>query len=246
MSELRSALAQMLKEPGLPDEELQRHLLEILLPPSGPRKMTYEEFLEWADEDTLAEWVDGEVVMSTPASNIHQDLSGFLESVMRSFVEAHHLGIVRSAPFQMKLERSGREPDLIFVANEHLERLKSTRLDGPADLVVEILSPESAARDRGEKFYEYEQAGIPEYWLIDPQAGRAEFYQLDAGGHYQTVGPEAGGVYHSTSLPGFWLRVGWLWQTPLPAVDEVLLEVGGEACARRWIELLRGRGLLPS
>ena len=52
------------------------------------------------------------------------------------------------------------------MASERLDRVHRTYLDGPADLVVEIVSPESAGRDRGEKYYEYEAAGIPEYWLL--------------------------------------------------------------------------------
>lgn len=118
----------------------------------------------------------------------------------------------------MKLSKSGREPDLLFVKNEHAERLKRTYLDGPADLVVEIVSPESAGRDRGEKFYEYEAAGIPEYWLIDPLHERAEFYQLDAQGCYQFIPPDAENIYCSAILPGLWLKVGWLWPPP-PVLD---------------------------
>lgn len=209
------------------EEALRRRLLEVLLEPVEPPKMTYEEFLEWCDEDTLAEWVDGEVVMYSPANDRHQDISGFLESVLRSFVEVRQLGIVRSAPFQMKLAQSGREPDLLFVAQEHLERLKETHLEGPADLVVEVVSPESAGRDRGEKFYEYEQAGIPEYWLIDPQTKRAEFYQLTAANQYRLVPPDAEGIYRSAVLPNFWLRVDWLWQEPLPSPIRTLAEIVG-------------------
>ncbi|MBD3324776.1 hypothetical protein GF339_09340, partial [candidate division KSB3 bacterium] len=82
-------------------------------------------------------------------------------------------------------------------------------------------------------------------WLIDPQKERAEFYQL-RDGQYQQVAPDAEGGYRSAVLPGFWLRVEWLWQDPLPATEDVLLEVGGEAYARRWIERLRQRGFLPS
>ena len=190
-------------------------------------KMTYEEFLDWADEDTLAEWVDGEVVMYSPASNKHQDIADFLVSVLRPFVEIHQLGIVRSAPFQMKLER-GREPDLLFVASEHLDRLQETHLDGPADLVVEIVSPgpDSVERDRGKKFYEYAQGGVPEYWLIDPQARWAEFYRLTEG-HYRPAFSGEEGVYRSEALPGFWLRVEWLWQEPLPHPLRALGEIAG-------------------
>lgn len=206
------------------DEALRRKLLEVLL--SSPRrpKMSYEEFLAWADEDTLAEWVNGEVAMMPPASKRHQDIVDFLTSVMRAFVEQRELGRVLSAPFQMKLEH-GREPDLLFVAREHLGRLKETYLDGPADLVVEIVSPESVGRDRGDKFYEYARGGVPEYWLIDPQARWAEFSRLGKAGRYEIVFSGNEGVYRSAALAGFWLRVEWLWQEPLPRVLDVWKEL---------------------
>lgn len=187
--------------------------------------MSWEEFLAWSDEDTLAEWIDGEVIMTSPASRRHQEVSLFLAQVIGLYVEQRELGRLLVNPFAMKLELSGREPDLLFVANAHLDRLKETSLEGPADLVIEIVSPESRARDRGSKFYEYEEATIPEYWLIDPGRQSAEFYQLDAARRYRPAAPDAGGVYRSSALPGFWLKVDWLWQEPLPKVLEVLREM---------------------
>ncbi|MGH9943166.1 MAG: Uma2 family endonuclease [Pyrinomonadaceae bacterium] len=192
---------------------------------STPPKITYEEFLRQADEDVSAEWVDGEVHYISPASTKHQDLSDFLVAILRFFVEARDAGVVLSAPFQMKTgpELPGREPDLLFVAREHLNRLKQTRLEGPADLAVEIISPESRARDRGAKFYEYEQGGVREYWMLDHLRKQAEFYQLNAEGIYQVVAP-VDGVYHSCVLEGLALRVEWLWQEPLPTLLSVLKE----------------------
>jgi Uma2 family endonuclease len=207
------------------EESLRQRLLEMLLPSTALRKMTYEEFLAWADEDTLAEWVDGEVVMYSPASRRHQLLVGFLEKVLGMFVEQCNLGIVLSAPFQMRLADLGREPDLLFVAVDHLDRLKETHLDGPADLVVEIVSPESAGHDRGDKFYEYARGGVPEYWLIDPDMEWAEFYQLERE-RYRVAFSGKEGRYDARVLPGFWLRVEWLWQEPLPKVLDVLRELG--------------------
>jgi len=209
---------------GLEKEPALRERLVVLLTEPQPLRMSYEKFLEWVDEDILAEWVDGEVVMTSPASNRHQDISGFLESVLRSFVETRQLGIVRSAPFQMKLEQ-GREPDLLFVARDHLDWLKETYLDGPADLVVEIISPEGAGRDRGEKFYEYAGGGVPEYWLLDPQTEWAEFYQLQER-HYRLAFGGREGKYQALTLSGFWLQVEWLWQEPLPPVLDVLRAMG--------------------
>jgi Uma2 family endonuclease len=219
-------VAQVLAAAGPAERALRRQMLDVLLAPAQPARMSYEEFLAWADEDTLAEWVDGEVIMTSPASQPHQDVAGFLSSVMRIFVEHHQLGLTLIAPFQMKLERSSREPDLIFLARDHLDRLRTTYLAGPADLAVEIISPESVGRDRGDKFYEYERAGIPEYWLLDPQARRAEFYQLDAADVYQLISLDQAGIYRSAVLPGFWLQVSWLWQQPLPRVLDVLRELG--------------------
>jgi Uma2 family endonuclease len=205
-----------------------------------PSKMTYEEFLAWADEDTLAEWVDGEVVLYSPASDQHQNLADFLIAILRPYVESRNLGWVRTAPFQMKLEH-GREPDLLYLSRDHLERLKETHLDGPADLVVEIVSSDSVARDRGEKFYEYEAGGVREYWLIDPERRWAEFYHLKAG-HYRPAFSGDEGVYRSEVLPGFWLRVEWLWQEPLPHPLRVLGEIAGldSQTVEQFLQALRG------
>ncbi len=220
----REQLLEWLREPDVLDEDLRRDILEALLRPPRPRRMTYEEFLAWADEDTLAEWVDGEVVIYSPASLKHQRIIAFLAQVMSAYVDSQNLGLVILAPFQMKLAGSGREPDLMFVATEHLDRLRETYLDGPADLVVEVASPESIGRDRGEKFYEYAQAGIPEYWLVDPEAEQIEFYVLDERGRYRIVFPDAEGIYRSRTIEGFWLREGWLWKPP--RVLDVLRELG--------------------
>ena len=208
------------------ERPLRRQMLDLLLAPSQPAHITYQEFLDWVDEDTLAEWMDGEVIMTSPASLRHQSIGRFLAQVMGVYTEQCDLGEIILAPFQMKLAESGREPDLLFVAKEHLQRLGDTYLTGPADLAVEIVSPESVGRDRGEKFYEYERAGIAEYWLLDPQARRAEFYQMGPEGQYHLTAADKEGVYRSVVLPGLWLRVDWLWQQPLPRVLDVLRELG--------------------
>jgi Uma2 family endonuclease len=190
-----------------------------------PAKMSYEEFLAWADEDTWAEWVNGEVVPISPVSSQHQDILGFLLALIPCFVEVHQLGEVLSL-FQVKAgaDLPGRMPDLLFVAQENLSRLKTYYLDGPADLVVEIVTLESRGRDRGDKFYEYEQGGVREYWLIDPLRKQADFYQLGADGIYRLAPVGGDGIYRSQVLEGLWLKVDWLWQEPLPPLLDVLKE----------------------
>jgi Uma2 family endonuclease len=191
-----------------------------------PAKMTYEEFLAWADEDTWAEWVNGEVIIMSPASKRHQDLVTVLAALLRFFVDAHQLGIVLTAPFQMKIgpDLPGREPDILFISREHFDRFRDIYLDGPADLVVEIISRDSRVRDCGDKFYEYEQGGVREYWLLDYLRRQAEFYQLGADGIYRPMPVGQDGIYRSVVLEGLWLKVEWLWQEPLPSLMSVLRE----------------------
>ena len=213
------------------------NFMELIKP---KEKLSYEDFLDWCDEDTWAEWVDGEIIMFSPASKKHQNLADFLVSILRIYTETRGLGMVLSAPFQMKLPEDlpGREPDLIFVSNANLYRLavhgvtaerseQDTYLDGPADLAVEIISKESIDRDRGRKFLEYEYSGVLEYWLIDPLRSQAEFYRLGADSRYHVVLPDAEGIYYSEVVPEFWLRVSWLWQMPLPPSVRILAEIAG-------------------
>jgi len=188
------------------------------------KKISYEEFLELCDEDTLAEWVDGEIIMASPASLLHQERVGFLWEILNKYVKYRNLGKVIFAPFQMRLPYSGREPDIIFIKSSHLDRLKETFLEGPADMAVEIISKDSISRDRGNKFIEYESAGITEYWLIDPIRKQAEFYRLGDDKCYHFASLDAEGKYHSEVIQGFWLKPSWLWQEPLPPEWEIRKE----------------------
>jgi Uma2 family endonuclease len=185
--------------------------------------MTYEEFLVEA-ADQHAEWVGGEVVPRSPVSDLHSQVTTFLITVLNYYVSTRRLGRIYQEPFNMRLpsQPRGRSPDLLFLRADHLDRLRETYLDGPADLVIEVVSPGSGQVDRGEKYYEYEAAGIPEYWLLDPHRKVAEFYRLSSDGVYQAASTEDG-VYRSSVIDGLWLRVDWLWQRP--PVGDVLREL---------------------
>jgi Uma2 family endonuclease len=207
-------------------QNIQTQTPTPLTSPASSGKISYEEFLQ-SEEYVWAEWVDGEVIQLSPASKRHQLLVNFLAALLQHFVEANRLGLIISAPFQMKtgVDLPGREPDILFVASDHLERLKDTYLAGAADVVIEVISPESLVRDRGDKFSEYEKGGVSEYWLIDPIRQLAEFYRLH-NGVYRLAPVDKDGIYRSTIIAGLWLRVEWLWQEPLPSLMSVLKEWG--------------------
>lgn len=189
-------------------------------------RVTYEDFLDWPGDNPHLEWVNGKVISMSPVFLEHSDTGLFLLKAISAFVETEDLGKVLSDPFQMKTgpDLPGRAPDILFVAKANLGRLQPLFLDGPGDLVVEVISPGSRAVDRGEKFYEYEQGGVPEYWLMDPQRRQAEFYQRGEDGIYRPAALDPQGRYSSGALPGLWLQVDWLWQRPLPPLLRVLKE----------------------
>ena len=193
---------------------------------------TYEAYVALASESRIVEWVGGEVVEHVPPTTRHQKMALFLARLLATFVERGGLGEVFIAPYAMRLGPQGpvREPDVLFVAQAHAERVKPDGLEGPADLVIEILSQDSVARDRVDKFYEYEEAGVAEYWVIDPRPGhrqRAEFWVLGRDGTYAPVPVDDSGVYASAVVPGLRLRRDWLFADPLPTVAAAYGEMEG-------------------
>jgi Uma2 family endonuclease len=192
-------------------------------------KMSYQEFLAWSD-DNHAEWVDGEVTRFMPPITIHQRTEGFLYQLLKLYVDLFTLGEVLNAPYEMRLSRSAREPDILFVARENLSRITPERLEGPADLIVEIVSATSAKRDRKEKFGEYAEAGVREYWIIDPRPNRrrADFFRLaPTDGGYLRFGSGADERVESSVIPGFWLRPAWLWQGEWLNPLTIFFEISG-------------------
>jgi Uma2 family endonuclease len=198
-------------------------------PPTPQRtglQVSYEEFLELGDEYRHAEWVNGEVVMMAAVTDEHDAMTMFLGSVLHLYCETRRFGRVLREPFQMKTgpDLPGRSPDIFVVSNANLGRIQKKNLNGPADVVVEVVSPGSRRVDRVEKFQEYERGGVQEYWLIDPHHKTAEFYRLISA-RYEEVMADDRGHFRSSVLPDFWLDANWLQQRPLPPVLDVLREL---------------------
>ncbi len=181
------------------------------------RRMTWDEFICRETAGRRWEWVDGEAIKRMPVQFRHDRINGFIYVLLLHYTMKFDLGEV-FGPFLMRLisRPSGREPDVSFLRKDRLDLLRKTFVDGPMDLAVEIISPESDARDREEKLSEYERGGVQEYWLLDHFKQEAFFYQLDAAGKYQRVFEDATGRYDCAVIPGFWIDVSWLWQEPKP------------------------------
>jgi Uma2 family endonuclease len=191
-----------------------------------PDWISFEEFLASYD-GVRAEWVDGKVEEMSPTSDRHADISDFLITLLRVLVASTHAGIVRSSQVAMRIGRVARVPDLLFLKAEHASRLTPSHVDGAVDLAIEIVSPDSRDRDRKQKFREYEQAEVAEYWIVDPMRETVELYRLDEQRRYTLVAAEENPPrLTSTVLPQFWIDPRWLWSSPMPDPMVVFREWG--------------------
>jgi Uma2 family endonuclease len=203
-----------------------RYPLQLGTAEKPESRVSFEEWLAWAPDSRITEWVDGEIIEMSPIAAGHDAVSRWLISILEFYLEERPVGEIRAEPTVLKLLQTprGREPDLMYIAAEHVGRIHPTYVEGPADAIWEIISPESETRDRVEKFAEYEAEGVPEYWLIDPNRKTIELYHLDEEGRYRAVTSHEG-KWESSVIPGFFLRAEWLWAESPPRKRDVLAEL---------------------
>ena len=148
--------------------------------------LSFDEYLVYDDDtDSRYELVDGELILMTPATGLHEAIISFL--LVQFYLEIQRLKLdwqprpsgtgVRTA------ERRSRVPDLCVMTMEQDVALhyRAAILDSPPLLVVEVVSPESVKRDYRSKRTEYAALGIPEYWIVDPLMAKVSILTLDEG-----------------------------------------------------------------
>jgi len=183
------------------------HGIVELFPYQG--EWTEADYLELtASTNHLIELSDGRLDFLPMPSERHQLIIAFLFFRLYSFVLEHNLGTVLMAPLKVKLwDGKIREPDIVFMRKENAAKRGEQVWQG-ADLVVEVISPDDPKRDTQEKFLEYAQAGIPEYWLLDPRDNSLTIFMLakDADVYEESVKLTKGEAC-STLLEGFCVEV---------------------------------------
>ena len=141
-------------------------------------RMTYQDLLRLPDDLLRHELIDGEHFMSPAPALKHQRIVVNLTRILSTFVRAHRLGEILVGPVDVLFsEHDVVEPDLIYVARAHADRLQERYVAGAPDLVVEVLSPSNRGFDRIKKRRLYEAQGVPEYWIVDPPAETVEVYR---------------------------------------------------------------------
>jgi Uma2 family endonuclease len=195
------------------------------LNPLATNRLTFEEFCIVVPDGRKADLIAGVIYMASPDNLDAADVFGLLHAVMRLYVERNDLGSVHGPRVAFRINgANGPEPDVAFVSRDRRNLLRRGFVDGPPDLAIEIVSPDSVERDYVAKRHQYREAGVSEYWIIDEENQRLTLLRLDARGRYREVRPRQG-KYLSRVLPGFFLRADWLWQDPLPRVMDLLNQI---------------------
>jgi len=186
---------------------------------------TFDEFCFLVGDGQKADLINGVIYMASPENTDANLLFMWLGGLLSLYVENFDLGEVLGSRVALRLDdRNGPEPDILFVRKARLHLVRRGHIAGPADLAVEIVSPDSVQRDYLTKRQQYEQAGIEEYWIIDEMMKKVVLLRLGPNGKYREVRPSKGAL-HSRVLPGFWLRPEWLWQQPRPKKLQILNKI---------------------
>jgi Uma2 family endonuclease len=167
------------------------------------QRWTYAEFARLpSGGSTRSEVIDGELVM-TPAPGLrHQQIVMHLSWLLYGFVRENEVGTVFGNPVDVLFaEGDYLEPDIVFVGTSRNDVLTDRGVEGPPDLVVEVVSPSTAARDRGVKLERYGFYGVPEYWVIDPAERTVEVLHL-SGHTYEPVVYDETGILSWTPAGG--------------------------------------------
>ena len=155
--------------------------------PAEKTRYTFADVLSW-DEDERIEIIDGEAFMMATPSRIHQEISGELFRQLANFLEGKQCRVY-PAPFGVRLfARDGDgpedvdtlvEPDISVVCDR--SKLDQHGCKGAPEMVIEILYPSTLRHDRLVKLNLYDQAGVLEYWIVDPQNRAVQVFRRDGG-----------------------------------------------------------------
>ena len=169
-----SILKDILESPKLPDyvNELQQYLLQ--------EEAKRNAFYENVSDDEKAEFINGEVVMSSPSREKHSVVVANLKSILHCFSRKNKFGVVRGEKSLVRLRRNDFEPDVCFFRKEIADTFHDDTMLYPVpDFVVEVLSDSTQSRDRGIKFIDYALNGVKEYWIVNYKKQFVEQYFLE-------------------------------------------------------------------
>jgi len=170
---------------------------------------TFHDYLRLPLDGRRYEVLRGELYMNAAPRPRHQETLLNLSVMLVNHVRAHDLGRVYAAPIDVILGTLATpvQPDLLFIAKHRLAIVEEKVLRGAPDFIAEVLSPSTEREDRGLKREIYEQAGVSEYWIVDPDARSIESLALEGGVYRRVARAGLGEIVSSVVIPGFSVAV---------------------------------------
>jgi Uma2 family endonuclease len=176
------------------------------------RELTYEDYLRLPDDRKRYEIYEGELAMTPSPSFHHQEISRNLEFILHSHVRRHALGHVMDAPLDVILDTNTVVvPDLLFIAADRMSIVTEKGVEGPPDLVIEILSPGTQRYDRIRKLNLYAKFGVHWYWILDPAEETLEEYELCEGSYVRRGSHESEDLFKPLLFPGLDVELKEVW-----------------------------------
>ncbi|MBI5181890.1 MAG: Uma2 family endonuclease [Nitrospirae bacterium] len=166
---------------------------------------TYEDY-ERLPEGAPYQLIGGELIMTPAPIPYHQKILGKIFFEMNKFVEKNNLGDVYISPIDVYFSQTDvYQPDIIFISKDRLNIIGEKKIEGPPDLVIEILSPATAYYDLRIKKDVYEKSGVKEYWIVDPMQKTIEVF-INKNGKFESLG-NLKDVVKSSLIEGFNIEV---------------------------------------
>jgi len=168
------------------------------------KKYTYQDYFNLPDDGKRYELINGELVMTPAPNTMHQTVALNLEDSLRSFLRKNKTGKMFHAPYDVILSKKNVvQPDILYISAERAGIITEKNVDGPPDLIIEILSPATAYYDLLEKKEIYEQSGVKEYWIVDPKKLRIDVYRNIGQRFELNQRIESAGIAKSLVIEGF-------------------------------------------
>lgn len=175
------------------------------------RKLTYDDLLEMPDDGLRREILDGDLFVTPSPAPQHQRVSKRLQRQLEDYFEARGIGEVFNAPLDTILgPHDVVEPDILVVMDP--ATVSRRAIEGPPALVVEILSPSTAATDRKQKAHRYAATGVAHYWLVDIECRRVECLRLERGDYVVAIAAEGATTLAHPDWPGLTIDLAALWR----------------------------------
>jgi len=171
-----------------------------------------DELDQFPDDGKRREIIGGELFVSPSPVRDHQFLVKQVFRILIREIDDKGVGEAFTGPVDVRFSPEDQvQPDVVALSHESLQRYQGHIVDGPPDIVVEVLSPSTESYDRIEKKRLYESNGVPEYWIVDPKRELMTLFQLVDGSYVESEAVD--GVFHSTAIRGFTIDPAALFAT---------------------------------